>query len=502
MYIIKNALVSISRNKGRNLLIGIIVVVISCAAAVTLAIRNSATSLIESYENQYEVTATIGINRENMRGEMKMGKDMSEEDREEQKENMNDIFKSASSITVEDIEEYGDSDYVKDYYYQISVGVNSDDIEKASTETSSSSDSGKDGGMMKPGGKENFQNISSSDFTLIGYSSLSAMEDFISGKYSITDGEISSDLEANTCVINSELASLNDIEVDDEITFIDPDDEDNTITLTVTGIFEETSDTSDSMGMFTSSANMIITNTTVVNDFAEENEDMSKSVTPTFILTDKTVIDSFSEELTEKGLSEYLSVSTNLDQVESATSTISNVNTFATTFLVITLIIGGVVLFVINMINIRERRYEIGVLRTIGMKKSLLTTQFICELLIVSFVALLVGAGIGAVSSVSISNHLLENEIASSQEQRESINENFGRGGKDGENVPTGMKQDFEKISGVTDVQAFDSIDAVVDIKVLGQLLGLGIILTLISSSASMISIQQFSPLTILKERS
>lgn len=499
MYIIKNALVSISRNKGRNLLIGIIVVVIACAAAITLAIRNSATTLIESYENQYEVTATIGINRENMRGQMKMDRDMSEEDRQEQRENMNDIFKSASSITVEDIKKYGNSKYVKDYYYQISVGVNSDDIEKASTEMSSNENGNSMFGGMRPGGKENFQNISSSDFTLIGYSSLSAMEDFISGKYSVTDGEISEDL-GNTCAINSELATLNDIEVDDEITFIDPDDEDNMITLTVTGIFEEISDTSESMGMFTSSANMIITNTSVVEKLTEENEDMNKSITPTFILKDKTVIDSFSEELTEKGLNEYLSVSTNLEQVENATSTISNVNTFATTFLIITLIIGGVVLFVINMINIRERRYEIGVLRTIGMKKSLLTTQFICELLIVSFVALLIGAGLGAASSMSVSNYLLENEISSAQEQRQNINDNFGRGGPN--EAPGEMKPDLEKISGVADIQAFDSIDAVVDIKVLGQLLGLGIILTLISSSASMISIQKFSPLTILKERS
>lgn len=495
MYIIKNSLVSISRNKGRNLLIGIIVVVISFATAVTLAIRNSATSLITSYENQYEVTATIGINRENMRDKMKMDKDMSEADREEQRENMNNIFKSASSITLEDIEKYGNSNYVKDYYYQISVGVNSDDLEKAGNNESENSM----GGGKRPGGRENFQNITASDFTLIGYSKLSAMEDFISGKYSITDGEISDNLEENNCIINSELAILNDIKVADKITFVDPTDEENKITLTVTGIFEEKSEISDSMGMFTSSANTIITNTTVVEDFAEENEDMNKSVTPTFILKDKTVIDSFSEELKKLGLSEYLSVSTNLEQVENATSTISNVNTFATTFLVITLVIGGVVLFVINMINIRERRYEIGVLRTIGMKKSLLTLQFICELLIVSFIALLIGAGLGAASSVSISNNLLENEISSSKEQRQSINENFGRPNR--ENMP-GMKENFEKISGVADVQAFDSIDAVVNIKVLGQLLGLGIVLTLISSSASMISIQKFSPLTILKERS
>lgn len=54
MYIIKNALVSISRNKGRNILIGIIAIVISYAASIALAIKNSATALISSYESQKE----------------------------------------------------------------------------------------------------------------------------------------------------------------------------------------------------------------------------------------------------------------------------------------------------------------------------------------------------------------------------------------------------------------------------------------------------------------
>ena len=408
MYIIKNALVSISRNKGRNLLIGIIVVVISCAAAITLAIRNSAQALIASYENQYEVTATIGVNRESMRNEMQMDKNMTPDERDEKKDNMNEIFQNISNITIEEIENYGISDYVKDYYYQISVGVNSNDLEKASANSNSESSQG----MMRPNGKENFQNISTSDFTLIGYSQLSAMEDFINGKYSIIEGEISSDLEGNFCVINNELASLNDISVNEEVVFIDPTDENNTITLTVTGIYEEKTDAAESMGMFTSSANTIITNSTVINTFTSNDSEIKKSITPTFILKDKEVEDSFSEELKNKGLSEYLTVSTNLDQVANATSTISNVNTFVTTFLIITLIIGGVVLFVINMINIRERRYEIGVLRTIGMKKSLLTAQFISEILIVSFASLLIGAGLGAISSVPVSNYLLENEIA------------------------------------------------------------------------------------------
>lgn len=486
MYIFKNAITSITRNKGRNILIGIIVVVISSAAAVTLAIRNSAKSLIESYEKEYEVTATIGINRESMRGEMKFDKNMTSDERENIKGGMMDIFKEASKITVEDIDKYAESSYVKDYYYQISVGVNSSDIDKVSMSSSEGNNIG--GG----GRKENFQNISSGYFTLVGYSTLSAMQDFISGKYSIIDGEITDDFESKTCVINSELATLNNIEVGDDITFYINDDEDASITLEVTGIFEEISDNVDAMSMFTTSSNNIITNSKIIDDFTSSNEEVSKSVVPTFILKDKNVIEDFEDELTDKGLSEYLTLSTNLDQVEASTKTISNVSTFATTFLAITLIIGGVVLFVINMINIRERKYEIGVLRTIGMKKSLLCLQFVSELLIISLVSLLIGAGIGATTSVPVSNYLLENEISNSNEQKNQIGENFGKPGM----------ENFELINGTINVQAFNSIDAAVDLNVLAQLLIIGLILTLISSSAAMISIQKFSPLTILKERS
>lgn len=497
MYVLKNALISIARNKGRNLLIGVIVIVIACSTTITLAIRSSALSLIDSYESQYDVEATIGINRENMRGEMRPNEGSSEEPPEIPSDdnlgNMRDIFRDASNLSVSDIENYGDSEYVKEYDYQVSIGVNSDDIEAASMDMGDTNEENMAGGRPNSG-KENFQNISTSDFTLIGYSSLTAMEDFISGKYTITEGEISTDLESMSCIINIELATLNDIEVGEEITFVDPSDENNTITLTVTGIFEETSDTDNQMGMFTSSINTIITNTKATTTLQENNEEISTSITPTFILTDKSVIDDFEEELKEKGLNEYLRVSTNLDQVESATETISNVNTFATTFLVITLIIGGVVLFVINMINIRERKYEIGVYRTIGMKKSTLTLQFILELFIVSFVALLIGAGLGSISSVPVSNFLLENEIESSTEKIENINQNF--------KPNAGGDRGFEKVNGVVNVQAFDSIDAAVNLKVLLQLLAIGIGLTLVSSLAAMISIQKFSPLTILKERS
>lgn len=47
MYIMENAFISISRNKGRNILIGIIITVIACASTITLAIRNTASMTVE-----------------------------------------------------------------------------------------------------------------------------------------------------------------------------------------------------------------------------------------------------------------------------------------------------------------------------------------------------------------------------------------------------------------------------------------------------------------------
>lgn len=491
MYILKNAVTSILKNKGRNLLIGIIIIVISCSVSIALAINNSSESLIKSYEEKYEIEATITFNRQNMLENFDPANSQSS------KENMNDMFSNANSITSEDIDLYGNSEYVKKYYYTMETRVNSTTIEPAEISSNEFEMSNN-----KPGRENNFNNVTNGDFTLKGYSSIESMTEFIEGNYTIVEGEVSEDFSSNNCLINQELATLNDIEVGDTITIVDSNDDSLTYDLIVTGIYEEKENSENSMNMFSNSVNMIITNTNVLNEIKENNENLMITTTPTFILTSSNIIEDFEEELRDKGLNENLALQTNLEQQENATSTISNVKNFAITFLILTFIIGTIVLLVINMINIRERRYEIGVLRTIGMKKSKVCLQFLSELFIVSFIALILGAGLGMTLSVPVSNSLLEKEISSTQEQNNTIRQNFGKGPN--ENMMPNNKENFNNItfSGVAQVQAFTSIDAVVDFKVILELLGIGIIITLISGTSAIISIQKFSPLTILKERS
>ncbi len=529
MYVFKNAFTSILRNKGRNILIGIIIVVISAACSITLSIRNSANKIVNAYNSKYNVEASIGMDREKLMQSL-MGKE-NEDDENNSQEEMIEAFNEIEEVTVEEINNYGNSEYVSSYYYVYDTSMDSDDLEEATdnlvketTTTTTKREEfmmpGNFPGGGRPGGnkttttttkREEIFNARAENgaFKVLGYSSFEAMSDFISGNYIITEGEVSGDFNSNNCVISEELATLNKVEIGDTIELENPDDDDLTYKLVVTGIYKENTDEANDMtNMFSSSVNTIITNATVIEKMIEDDEDLGVTVTPTFILTGTDIVEHFSIEVREKGLSEYYTVTNNLETVEGATKSITNVKTFATTFLFITLIIGGVVLLVINLINIRERKYEIGVLRTIGMKKSLLIGQFMIELLVVCVFGLLMGASVGALTSVDVANSLLENEINNATSDYEDINNNFGGAMNKPEGVPerpNGERMNDRgnmNINGLVNIEQVDSIEAVVDFKVLLQLLAIGIGLTVISSISSCVAIVRFSPLTILKERS
>ena len=557
MYIIKNALVNIKRNKGRNILIGVIIIVIAAACAITLAIRESANKIVASYEEQNKIEATISIDREAMMKDFR--------DSGKSQEEMIKAFNEIDGVTEEEVIKYGESEYLESFYYTYDLSVNAKDIKEATdslvkettttkTETTTRTNKFGNGGGnfpgMPPGGFNGSSGSSTTTsrktttkktekiynekadagaFNLIGYNSYEDMKDFINGNYTITSGEVSGDFESDTCVISEELATLNKLEVGSSITIVDPKDTSKTYKLKITGIYKENTDSSNDMSnMFTNSANKIITNVNVIKKILSADSKLEATITPTFIVKDSDSLNKFIEEVKEEGLSSYYQVTSNLDDIENATESIKNVRVFATTFLIITLAIGGVVLIVLNMINIRERKYEIGVLRTIGMKKRNVSFQFMFELLVVCIFALLIGAGIGSVTSVPVANSLLANEIENANSKYENVFNNFGRGPVNDkkEEIKENDKEDIDKKEEVSEkeesttkeeknekqdnmpsfniarVEEIDSINAVVDIKVLGELLCIGVILTLFGSLASMIAISRFSPLNILKERS
>ena len=66
MYILKNALRNIRRAKMRNLLIGVIVLVIATASCLGLSIRQAAVNAKKTGLENLSVTAQISLDRQSM----------------------------------------------------------------------------------------------------------------------------------------------------------------------------------------------------------------------------------------------------------------------------------------------------------------------------------------------------------------------------------------------------------------------------------------------------
>ena len=550
MYIIKNAFRCIGRAKGRNILIGIIALVIAVSACIGLSIRQASEDAKTSALEGMRITASISYDRANAMGQMGGGRPSDGGERPSggfDRNQFADRMGSASSLTLEEYEQYAQAESVQDFYYTLTAYFNGSegfspvtDETEEETEESDSQTSGRPsgfGGMMGGFGGMMGGSFSSGDFTLMGYSSDSAMTAFVSGTASVVEGAMFDEGTSDyACVISEELAMYNGLAVGDTVVITNPSAEAETYTLTVSGIYTSSENNDFTMSMFGASqdpANRIYmsatamqaildaseeNSTTVTNDYSMESETkVTGTLSATYTFADPTAYYAFEEEVRTLGLSEdYTVSSTDISAYENSLAPLETLSTMAGGFLIVILIIGGIILVVLNIFNVRERKYEVGVLTAMGMKKWKVATQFVCEILVVTMIAVMIGACIGAVSSVPVTNALLAEQVASQNSQQAQIEQNFGGRPVDmggmfpGGNMPGGMPSDIPSDMGGKNPfgEMFDSaanyitqVDSAMNLTVVFQMLGVGLLLTLVASAASVLFIMRYDPLKILANR-
>ncbi len=554
MYIFKNAFKNISRSLGRNILIGIIVTVIAASSCVALSIRKSSENARQSNMENLNITAHINVDRAYvMETIQNSGVDMSD------RSAMQEVLKEASGLSLDQMQEYAGTEYVDNFYYTNMLILNgNDDLapidpnaevssetdadEEATEETTEASTEmsqdqmqpGMDGqqmpggdmqgGMQGPGMQQQDPETmmaSMGDFKLTGFSSDDAMEDFNTGVATIKEGSMfDEDTDEMVCVVSSELATYNSISVGDKITLQNLQDEEETYELEVVGIYKN-SDSSSSMstGNANDPANEILTSTKVVDSIVassaenqeEEDKQLNASTTGSFVFKDMDSYDGFESYLKDKEGDKYVLTSSDVASYEASLVPLENLKDFATAFLLVILAIGAIILVVLNMFNIRERKYEVGVLTAIGMHKYKVALQFMLEIFIVTIFAILIGTGIGAAASVPLTNKLLETQVEQQESSQNSQQSNFGR--SDQQQGPGGQQQGpqggqqmnqgtFTKGGDIVGpVNYIDSVSYAVDGVVVLQMVGIGILLSIISSLIAIIFIMRYQPLKILTER-
>ena len=511
MYITKFALKNISRSRARNILIGIIVVIIAFAVCISLCIRQAAEDSKNETMEDINITAQISPDREAAMENVMAGGMPGEFD----KDALADMMGEA--LTLEELQVYTEADAVKSFYYTMTAYMNgSGEFEAYSTGGSDD----ESGGMMGFPGGMSMGGMSSGDFTVTGFSSDESMTEFVDGTCEITEGAV---FDENTsemvCIIPDELADYNSFEVGSEITVCAADDDSEQYTLKIVGIYSNSQSSAQAMGMggfggmMSDPANNIYMSYAALEAIVSGSDNIDASVTGTYVLGSMEAYESFQKEVKELGLSdEYVVSSADLESYERMTQPLESLAKFTGYFLIVVLAVGAVILIVLNVFATRERKYEIGVLTAIGMKKKQVARLFLTEILAVTLAGVIIGGGIGAATSVPVADAMMN--IVSQQSIEKDMGQGFGRdfnappdmsGGMFGGDMGDApqLPEGFENMDGAFGEMAgfVTDISASVDLTVLLEMMGICLLLALAAGMVSVVTIMRYEPLQILSNR-
>lgn len=343
-------------------------------------------------------------------------------------------------------------------------------------------------------------NVVSPDLTVVGVSDYTLDEKFSNSDYVLTEGEgITSSLEtANAVMIEESLADTNEIKVGDTIKITASNDGDK-IELTVVGIYKAenlTSSNISGMGVSLDYNKLYIkydTALSIKEKAAEETKDstaMFRGVTNSssgidevvFKVDDPANVDSVLEfaENTEIDLEKF-KLDANTEEYEQMIKPIENVASFAKILVGIVTIAGALIIMLILMLWIKERTYETGILLSLGESKFKIVLQYAVEVLLIAIVAFSLSIFTGNIISEKVGDILLEKEISTLNEESEKMPQIGGR---------------FERENQNTEV--ISDIDVSVNIEVIMQLYGFGILIVLISSIIPTILVFRYKPKKIL----
>ncbi len=378
-----------------------------------------------------------------------------------------------------------------------------------------------------------FNMASMNDFTVVGYNSTDAMPSYVSS-LDVLDLEDS----ARNCVISKALADENKLEIGDSFKLTNPNNDEESYKFTIVGICDtsESTDTADTSSNASYTDNYIHISSAAIEKIvatsekknadnedsdSENSEEKSPVLSPiysgTYSFKNLTDYNSMNELVSADS---YSLVSEDVENYEQSIEQLETLGGYATYFLIVIFIIGAIVLVIINLFSIRDRKYEIGVLTAIGMKKHKVATQFVIELFCITFSALIIGSCIGAVSSVPITNGLLTTINTTSAEASEDssvVANPFEDGGQmtppditDGNTPPEmpndamggkgGMGGRFQGFMQNTN-NYIASVTSATDLTVIGQMILVGLGLTLISALSAVLFVMRYEPLKILSNR-
>lgn len=400
---LKNAFLSIRKSIGKTVLLFVIIFIIANLVIAGFSIKSASLKATQSIQSTLGNDVTLQVDFKNMMKNREPGQA---------------VDQVTESLTIKMAEQLKNLKYVDSYNYTISSNVNTT-LTAVENETQEELD---DRPMM--GDRQN----QSTSFTLSANTTMKYLKDFTDENYVLSEGRLlsSKDQETNYCVIETNLAKENDLSIGDTFTMTSSDDS-KSVELTIVGIYEIESTTMEMGRMNSNPVNTIYCDLSVGQSLSSDEDVISSA---TYYLDDPEHVEAFQELAKEKTNIDFdtYRLTSNDQLFKNNSSSLDNISSFASLFLVVVIIAGCAILCLILALTIRNRYYEIGVFLSLGQSKIKIILQQLFEIGMIAVIALILSLGTGKMTSNIISAMLTtqNNEVMMNTEDQNMPQNNRG----------------------------------------------------------------------------
>ncbi|EPO1000497.1 ABC transporter permease [Listeria monocytogenes] len=499
MNFFKRAWLSMKARKGRSVLQLIIFTVVCVLILSGFTIQSAADKASELAREQLGGTVTLTVDREKQMQAMRDEAASSDSSSTESKPQF-----ESSPIDVSDANELAKLNHVASYnYYSSTQALASgfDPIESSGDTSSSNDESSTTAETQGPGGGQGGPQMVDADLSISGLLDSATSTDFEAGTSELTSGVAitSADKDKNVAMVEENLAEENDWKVGDSFT-VTSSDGNTKVTLKIVGIYKTTDSGSDMAQNFSflNPYNKVYVPYTVANTIKGSNYKNTVD-SAVYTMDDAANISAFEKEAKKVDSIDWdtFKLDANDTLYQQMIGPINSVTSFSKNVVYIVSIAGALILGLLVMMQVRDRKYEMGVLLAIGEKRGKLIAQFFVEILIVA----LVSFGLAAASSHYVAqlagNQLLAQQNSSTNETTTSTeNRGPGDGGQGG---PGGIG---ESVSNLTkNTEQIKELDIQVTLEDMLKMGGIGIGIAFISVLLPAALVLRMNPKTILTKQ-
>ncbi|MGN7298279.1 ABC transporter permease [Ferdinandcohnia sp. SAFN-114] len=484
MNFLKRALLSVNARKGKSLLQIFVFSVICVLVLAGLSIQTAAEKSGDLARQKLGADVTLQVDTEKLREHMMAQQSGGERPRFQ-----------VTPIPVESAEELTSYGQIKGYnFYSATTGLASsfEPIENETAETGTSEEIPSNQGLVRgmPGG------MAQGDISLQGVVFTDSVSEFMDGTSTIVEGSHikEDDMGTNITMIEQTLAEENDLMVGDTITVKNPSDNSIALDLEIVGIYKTTSIGSDQAMNFTAlnPYNKIYVPYTVAAAF--KGSDYEGTIdSAIYYIDDPADMQSFIDEAKENSSIDFETFNLDADDqlYQQMVGPIENVASFSNNIVYLVSIAGAIILGLIVMMSIRERKYEMGVLLAIGEKRWKLVGQFIVEILMVAVLSIVIATASGNVVANQLGEQLLNQEMESAEQTNTPESFRRGRGMGFGPGMQASQAQTQQ-------VEMLDELDVQVTADDLGLLMIIGVLIAIVTALLPSLSVLRLQPKTIL----